>query len=181
MAQFETIVPGHYTSRAPHIHVLSHNTNDTIVRTNGTLLEGYGNFSVHASHVGQLFMDQDLLARVSETAPYNTNTQELTLNSDDQILSAETETMDPFIQYVLVGDDIEDGIMAWISLGIDPTADTEVTSVGTHYEDGGVVNTESSMGGGGDAPGGNSTGGAPSGSMPSGSAPTAAASSASAY
>lgn len=167
VVQFETIVPGHYTGRAPHIHILSHNTNETIVRTNGTLLEGYGNFSTHASHVGQIFLDQDLIAAVSETAPYNTNTQELTLNSEDSILSEETETMDPFIQYVQISDNIEDGIMAWISLGIDPTADSEVSSAGTHYASGGVANENSGMGGGGGAPGGNSTGGAPTGAPPS--------------
>lgn len=83
--------------------------------------------------------------------------------------------MDPFIQYVLIGDDIEDGIMAWISLGIDPTADSEVSSAGTHYESGGVANENSGMGGGGGGPGGNSTGGAPTGGMPSGSAPTGGA------
>lgn len=153
VVQFETIVPGHYTGRAPHIHILSHNTNDTIVRTNGTLLEGFGNFSTHASHVGQIFLDQDLLARVSETAPYNTNTQELTLNSEDSILSEETDTMDPFVQYVQISNDIEDGIMAWISLGIDPTADDEIASAGTHYESGGVANENAGMGGG-DAPSG---------------------------
>ncbi|KAM0701742.1 hypothetical protein Q7P35_010651 [Cladosporium inversicolor] len=189
VAQYESIVPGHYTSRKPpthssllhpltnkpiptgatHIHVLAHNANSTLVRTNGTLLES--NATTHSSHVGQIFFDQDLISLVEATAPYNTNTQEITLNADDQILSEEAADMDPFVEWVQLSDDITDGIMAWISIGIDPTADSEVSSAATVYKDGGVAN-ENSMGGmgGGDAPGGGN-GTAPGGAMPSGSAP----------
>jgi protocatechuate 3,4-dioxygenase beta subunit len=189
VAQYESIVPGHYTSRKPfpplisfshlankpnskgatHIHVLAHNANSTIIRTNSTLLES--NATTHSSHVGQIFFDQALISLVEATAPYNTNTQEITLNSADQILSEEAEDMDPFVEWVQLGEDITDGIIAWISIGIDPTADSEVSSTATIYKSGGVAN-ENSMGsmGGGDAPdGGNGT--APSGAMASGSAP----------
>lgn len=169
VVQFETVFPGHYTGRATHIHVLTHNTNDTIVRSNLTVLNS--NFTTHASHVGQIFFDQSLISDVEATAPYNTNTQELTTNADDSILSEETDTMDPFIEYIYVNpDNIADGILGWISLGIDPTADDEITSAATYYKSGGVSNENSGMGGPGGAP--------PSGSgMPSGTAaPTAAAS-----
>ena len=70
--------------------------------------------------------------------------------------------MDPFVEWVQLGDDIADGVMAWISIGIDPTADSEISSAATMYKDGGVAN-ENSMGGG------NGTG--PGSAMPSGSAP----------
>lgn len=40
VVQYETIFPGHYDGRATHIHILAHNSNDTMIRTNGTLLEG---------------------------------------------------------------------------------------------------------------------------------------------
>ena len=191
VAQYESIVPGHSTSRknphlssipstspsltiplstgATHIHILAHNTNSTLVRTNSTLLES--NATTHSSHVGQLFFDQDLISLVEATAPYNTNTQEITLNADDQILSEEAADMDPFVEWVQLGYDIEDGIMAWVSIGIDPSVDLEVEAAATVYEDGGVAN-ENSMGGmgGGDAPGGgNGTG--PGGAVPSGVAP----------
>lgn len=163
VVQFETIVPGHYTGRAPHIHVLTHNTNDTIVRTNGTLLAAGNNFTTTASHVGQVFFDQSLLAAVSALEPYSTNTQTLTLNSDDDILASEAADMDPFIEYVLIGSSLSDGILAWISIGIDPTTDDSVTSAGTYYESGGVADSDDSMGGG---PSGGSGG---NGTMPSGS------------
>lgn len=149
---------------ATHIHVLAHNTNDTIVRTNGTLLGS--NATTHSAHVGQIFFDQDLIALVEATAPYNTNTQDLTTNADDSILGEEAADMDPFVEWVQLGEDITDGIMAWISIGIDPTADEEITAAATIYESGGVANENSMMGGpgGSGGPGGNET-------MPSGAPP----------
>ncbi|KAK4499102.1 hypothetical protein PRZ48_009614 [Zasmidium cellare] len=163
VVQFESIFPGHYTGRATHIHVLTHNTNSTIIRTNGTVLGS--NFTTAASHVGQIFFDQDLISAVEATAPYNTNTQELTTNADDGILGEEAADMDPFMEYVYVNpEDITEGILAWITLGIDPTVDDEITSAATIYKDGGVANENSGMGGG---PGGEGNGTAPGGAPPS--------------
>jgi protocatechuate 3,4-dioxygenase beta subunit len=71
VAQFESIFPGHYTGRAHHIHVLTHNPNDTTLRTNSTLLSG--NFTAHASHSGQIFFDQDLISQVEATDAYKVN------------------------------------------------------------------------------------------------------------
>lgn len=50
----KSIVPGHYTGRTNHVHILAHITNAT-VQANGTIQ------STNAMHVGQLFFDQDLL------------------------------------------------------------------------------------------------------------------------
>nr|POE88329.1 hypothetical protein CFP56_11558 [Quercus suber] len=161
-----TFLRGHYTGRATHIHILSHNVNSTIVRTNGTLLASNG--TTHASHVGQIFFDQSLISTIDTVAPYNTNTQETTVNADDSILGEEADTMDPFAEYVLLGDSVEDGILAWISIGVDPTADSEVSSAATKYKGYAVANSNS-MGGG---PGGNSTGGGSGGAAPSGSPPS---------
>lgn len=161
VVQFETTFPGHYTGRATHIHVLTHNADSTIIRTNGTLLENAGNFTTSSSHVGQIFFDQDLISQVEATEPYVSNTQELTLNSEDFILAQEAADMDPFVEYVMIGDSIEDGILAWISLGIDPSVDDSIGSAGTYYKDGGVANPKSGMGG---PPPGNGT--FPPGSSP---------------
>lgn len=165
VVQFETVVPGHYTGRATHIHIMSHQMGNTTIRNNGTILGSNG--TAHASHVGQLFFDQTLISALDAIEPYASNTQEVTLNSDDSILSSEADSMDPFVEYILIGDTIEDGILGWISIGIDSTADNEINSAATIYEDGGVAN-ENSMGG---APGG--SGGSPPNStdasaMPSG-------------
>jgi hypothetical protein len=157
----------HITGRATHIHILTHKTNSTTIRVNDTLL-GANATIVQASHVGQLFFDQDLIAQADTIEPYSSNTQEVTLNSDDSILSEEADSTDPFVEYILLGDSLEDGILAWISIGIDPTESSDITSAATYYKDG-VANSDSEMGmGGGGAP----SGGAPSGSgpMPSGTA-----------
>jgi protocatechuate 3,4-dioxygenase beta subunit len=138
VAQFESIFPGHYTGRATHIHVLAHNTNDTTIRTNGTLLSG--NFTAHASHSGQIFFDQDLISQVEATASYKDNQQVLTTNAEDYLFFEEAAGMDPVMEYVLLGDDITDGIMAWISIGIDPTTDNDVVAAAAVYSDSGEMN-----------------------------------------
>ncbi|GAB7348937.1 hypothetical protein MBLNU459_g7623t1 [Dothideomycetes sp. NU459] len=161
VATFETIMPGHYTSRAPHIHVVTH-TNMTLY-ANSTLRGG------NVQHVGQLFFDQSLISTVEETYPYNTNTQDLTLNSADSILSEEvaTDGVDPVVEYTLLGDDITDGILAWIAMGVDMTSAYDITPAANYYRTGGVMSDSSSSGGMGGGQGGNSSGSA----APSGSAP----------
>ncbi|KAH8898445.1 aromatic compound dioxygenase [Thozetella sp. PMI_491] len=161
VAQFESIFPGHYTGRATHIHIMVH-TNATLY-VNGTL----GN-DVTASHVGQAFFDQDLISAVEAVAPYSTNTQDLTTNADDSILSEEaaTDGVDPLMQYTLLGDSIEDGLLAWLAFGINTTYSSTVTPAAFYYASGGVANANSGggMGGGGGAPPGGSA--APSGATP---------------
>ena len=167
VVQFHTLVPGHYDGRAPHIHVLTHNTNSTIVRANGTLLATSNNFTSSASHVGQIFFDQDLLTRVGTTSPYNTNTQTLTTNDDDFILAQEAADTDPFVDYLQLTDDITDGILAWIRIGMDLTEDEDITAAATHYESGGVANADMGAGLGGPFP----SGAIPSGALSSGVPP----------
>ncbi|OTA55934.1 aromatic compound dioxygenase [Hypoxylon sp. EC38] len=149
VAQFESIFPGHYTSRATHIHIMVHQ--NAVLLANSTL----GN-NVSASHVGQAFFDQDLINAVELTAPYNTNTQELTLNADDGILSEETATdgVDPFFEYTLLGNDVTDGLFAWIAFGINATQSQSITPAAFYYKEGGVANPNSGAGGPGGAPNG---------------------------
>ncbi|KAI9043252.1 uncharacterized protein KD926_004436 [Aspergillus affinis] len=89
------------------------------------------------------------------------NTQELTTNAKDDILEGEAEDIDLFMEYVLLGDDVSDGIFAWISVAIDPTSDRELSPAAYFTHDGGVENENSDMGGG---PGGASHSGPPSAS-----------------
>lgn len=133
VAQFTTLIPGYYTSRAPHIHLLAH-FNGTI-QTNETYTGGY------VSHVGQLFFDQDLITQVNEISPYSTSTQQFTTNADDSILAQEADDgIDPVVEYSLLGDTLEDGIFAWISVGIDLTVEKTLTAAASLYETGGVEN-----------------------------------------
>lgn len=147
VATMETIFPGHYTSRATHIHILIH-TNVTVY-DNGTL----GN-DVTSSHVGQAFFDQDLIYEADTISPYSTNTQEITTNADDSILASETATdgVDPVFEYTLLGDTLEDGLFAWLSFGIDTTESSTVTPAANYYATGGVENESSSSGGSGGSP-----------------------------
>lgn len=153
---FDTLVPGHYTGRTNHIHVMSH-LNATL-NANNTLSGGA------ITHVGQMFFDQDLVTLVEATDIYSTNTQELTTNADDSIFSGESEGYDPVVEYVLLGDDISEGIFAWIAFGMDSSAAYNISAAAYWTENGGVVNENAGSGMGGGAP--------PSGAIPSGAAPT---------
>lgn len=173
---FDTLVPGHYTGRTnvsslflipqlhtleahldrwltcpppllQHIHVMVH-LNATPA-ANGTLLD------VNASHVGQIFFDQDLLTEVEATGVYATNTQTVTTNAADGILLQEAASSDPFLEYVLLGDTVEDGLLGWLAFGIDTTLSKTVSAAATYYADGGVSN---SNGGGGGGPFGGGSG-----------------------
>ncbi|RYP62526.1 hypothetical protein DL771_009709 [Monosporascus sp. 5C6A] len=156
VAQFESIFPGHYAGRAPHIHVMVH-TNVTRY-CNGTL----GN-DVSASHVGQTFFDQALISEVELQTPYNTNQQELTLNADDSIMAEEAaiDGVDPSMEYTLLDDSVSDGLFAWLAFGINATQVQSITPAVFFYEEGGVANADSGRGGdglpGGEFPGGNGT------------------------
>jgi protocatechuate 3,4-dioxygenase beta subunit len=146
VAQFESLFPGHYTSRAPHIHVLVH-TNATMLANNTLGSE------TSASHVGQTFFDQDLITMVEATAPYNTNTQTLTENTDDGILSQEADAgVDPMMDYTLLGDSVSDGLFAWIAFGINGTESYSITPAASYYATGGVENNSGSGGAGGAPP-----------------------------
>ncbi|KAJ5770403.1 uncharacterized protein N7511_002454 [Penicillium nucicola] len=116
VAQFKSLFPGHYSGRATHIHVIAH-TNAHIL-PNNTLTGG------HISHIGQLFFDQDLITKVEATYPYNTSTVVITENGDDHVVQVETEdsNSDPFFEYAMLGDSIEDGILAWVTMGVNVSA-----------------------------------------------------------
>ncbi|RYN22843.1 hypothetical protein AA0113_g8902 [Alternaria arborescens] len=150
---FQTIFPGHYTGRATHIHVMSR-LNAT-VNANSTLSGG------HITHVGQMFFDQDLITLADTVEPYASNEQEVTSNSDDSILAEEAEDVDPFVEYVMLGDDISEGLFGWLAFGMDSTNSYNITPAAYWTEDGGVENENSGGMGGG-------PGGAPNGTMPSG-------------
>lgn len=171
---FETIFPGHYQGRATHTHLLT--KSNVTVRDNGTTDGGA------VTHIGQLFYPEDLITEVETFEPYNTNTVDRTTNDDDMWSITQADaSYDPFPEFVYLGDSAADGILAWIQIGINASADhseDEYYAVAaTYYEDGGVANGESQMGGGGGAPGNGTmpSGGFPSGSAPSGSIPTGTA------
>lgn len=116
VVQFTTIFPGHYQGRTTHIHVAVHQNATELA--NGTLAGGT------VSHVGQFFFDQSLIGLVEATDPYTSNTQALTTNEEDGILAQLTadSTSDPLFNYVYFGDDVTDGLFAWILVGVNTSA-----------------------------------------------------------
>lgn len=143
---FDTLFPGHYTGRTAHIHVLVHP--NATAQANGTVLD------TTASHVGQVFFDQDLITEVEATETYSANTQPLTTNAQDGILQQEAASSDPYLEYVLLGDTVEDGLLGWLAFGIDTSLSKQVNAAATLYETGGVASA-----GGGGGPGGPGGGG----------------------
>jgi protocatechuate 3,4-dioxygenase beta subunit len=167
---FETIFPGHYDGRAIHTHLLT--KSNVTVRENQTTQDGA------VTHIGQLFWPEELRSEVEATSPYNENTQAITSNDDDMWSIVQAENYyDPFPQFIYVGNDITDGLFAWIQIGVNASADytdDDYYSVAATYQaGGGVANADSGFIGGGSA-GGNGTmnGTMPSGSPPSGAIPS---------
>lgn len=99
--------------------------------------------------MGQLFFDQDLITTVEATSPYSTNTQAVTKNAEDSIFRQEAATSDPVPTYVLLGDDVSEGVFAWVTVGIDPTISKTVSAAAYYDASGGHEET-----GSGSAPGG---------------------------
>ncbi|KAK1450281.1 hypothetical protein CPAR01_05673 [Colletotrichum paranaense] len=167
VAQFETIFPGHYQGRATHTHLLSH-TNATLM-PNGTISV----WNAPVSHIGQVFWPESIRSAVEELYPYNTNTQDVTSNADDMwsILQADA-SYDPFPQFVYLSDDLQDGLFAWIQIGVNASADytdDDYYNIAGYLDEDGGHSTGATVGGGGGSggPGGNGT---MSGSPPSGTA-----------
>ncbi|EGX48172.1 hypothetical protein AOL_s00081g35 [Orbilia oligospora ATCC 24927] len=131
--KFKTIFPGHYSGRTTHIHIMSHKGGT--VHANGTY-SGHG----RVTHVGQLFFDEDLKSTVKDLAPYNTNTQSVISNERDRIAHQQAENdYDPFVKYAYLGDSVADGILAWITVGIDQNAESDPYVATELTENGGVV------------------------------------------
>ncbi|KAL4933693.1 intradiol ring-cleavage dioxygenase [Aspergillus undulatus] len=149
VAGFKTVFPGHYSGRSTHVHVVAHL--GATVLPNNTLTGGY------VPHIGQLFFDQELVNEIEATYPYNTNTVDITQNADDHVVIVETEDSDsdPFFQYALIGDSVEDGLVAWVTLGVNVSAshDSSVSYAATLTSNGGVSN-DNAAGGGGQLPSG---------------------------
>ncbi|KAH6711199.1 Intradiol ring-cleavage dioxygenase [Leptodontidium sp. 2 PMI_412] len=166
VASFDTLFAGHYTGRATHIHTILHM--NATVRDNGTV------YDLTAGHIGQTFWDQSIRDQVELLAPYNTNTQTVTSNADDRVFAVEAASSDPVFNYVMLGDSLQDGLLAWLTLGVNTTLSSTISAAATYYESGGVESTSNGESSGGD--GAAASGGVmPSGSMSSGAVPSESA------
>lgn len=116
-----------------HVHVVAHLNVEVL--PNNTLTGG------NVAHIGQLFFDQALVDEVEKAAPYKTNKNFITRNEQDHVVKYETAdtTSDPFFHYTLLGDSIEDGILAWITIGVDTSKDYEAQCGAELSEKGGKM------------------------------------------
>lgn len=56
------------------------------------------------------------------------------------ILAEEADTSDPLLEYVYLGETAGDGLLGWITVGIDSSAESEANPAATWTENGGVEN-----------------------------------------
>lgn len=137
VTEFDTVFPGHYVGRTPHIHVVSRRGGEIL--DNGTYTGGTVN------HIGQLYFDQELIAAVGALEPYSQSTTPLTSNTEDFFTADEATTeYDPFLSYIQLSDNANDGLLMWITIGINTTADYDdlAYAAAHYYKEGGVANTE---------------------------------------
>lgn len=128
----KSIWPGHYVSRAVHVHLRVH--------VGVTLADGtYSGGTI--CHTGQLFFDPDLNATIQSLAPYSANTTTETLLADDSVYD-DAGASSGLLTIKACGKKPAKGYKASLTMGVDSTA--------------------SHAGGGGGAPTGEPPSGAPS-------------------
>ncbi|UQC79132.1 uncharacterized protein CLUP02_04611 [Colletotrichum lupini] len=135
MIEFLTKFPGYYTSRSTHIHVA--------VQANAS--DGVGFSQSALQHVGQLFFEEDLLSQVYAVSPYSAHLETLnrTTNAEDSVLSSASEDgYSPFISVSLLGDTVEDGLVGYITIGVNSTGDS-IATTGTDVNPQGWIPTVS--------------------------------------
>lgn len=163
VTQFDTIFPGHYVGRTNHIHVASRRGGEIL--PNGTYTGGTVN------HIGQLYFDEELSTAIEGFYPYSTNTVSRTTNRGDFLTADEaTAEYDPFVDYVKLSDDAGDGLLMWITIGVNATADFNglAQAAANYGKDGGKSNFQPFNGTFPPFPGGNGTGFPPGGFPPGG-------------
>ncbi|QRV72882.1 intradiol ring-cleavage dioxygenase [Ceratobasidium sp. AG-Ba] len=127
--EFKTIYPGFYTGRTIHIHAMIQ-TNYTVF-SNG-VISTIGSKQGDVHHIGQIFFDESLNDQVLAQPAYQNTTQIRTLNTQDGFIQgANADGYNSFADAELLGDKVEDGVLAYITIGIDPTRHVNITS--TNY------------------------------------------------
>ncbi|KAF4319096.1 hypothetical protein BBO99_00006759 [Phytophthora kernoviae] len=109
----------------------------------GTVLDNGTYSGGRISHVGQIFFDQDLITDVQSSGIYAANSNRVTTNSDDSILlQSAADSFDPFVEYALLGDAVDDGLLSWITVGVDMTNEQSVSVAGTYTGSGSMATSD---------------------------------------
>lgn len=115
--EMKTVFPGFYVERTIHIHVQAY-TNWTLF-PNGTVLAG------DIVSTGQLYFDEALSAQIMSLEPYVSHTAiNRTTNDIDTVFAVDTVGgYNPVVSVVAAdGENVENGMIGYITMGIDTTA-----------------------------------------------------------
>ncbi|WP_438818559.1 intradiol ring-cleavage dioxygenase [Streptomyces brasiliscabiei] len=104
-----SIWPGHYVSRAVHVHMRVHTD---VTLTDDSYTGG------EVIHTGQLFFDEDINAEIQATSPYSDNTTRETALSDDGIYD-DGGASSGLLTLTALGSGVSDGYRATITVGVD--------------------------------------------------------------
>lgn len=141
VTSFDTLFPGHYDSRVTHLHV--------VVQTDYEVLPNDTYTAGTTLHIGQLYFDDTLVKTIEATEPYVQNTINYTSwELDGWMLEEATTDYDPFVEYVQLTDDLQDGLLAWITIALDLSSNhtSNLTAAAHYYSTGGVAVENSSKG-----------------------------------
>ncbi|EEB96438.1 hypothetical protein MPER_04430, partial [Moniliophthora perniciosa FA553] len=84
------------------------------------------------AHIGQLYLDDAFSDQVLALEPYTSNTNYRTLNEDDGILQDQLEDdNNAFVAVELLGETLADGVLGYITVGVDSTASYGISN--TNY------------------------------------------------
>lgn len=117
MMEMKTVFPGFYVERAIHIHVQVYH--DWVLHSNGTIASG------DIVSAGQLYFDEALETQIMALSPYSSHTEIVrTTNAVDSIFSDSFEGgYNPVVSIVAAdGENVENGMIGYITIGVDTTA-----------------------------------------------------------
>jgi len=126
LVEITTIYPGFYHRRTIHAHVILYqgwraNENGTIDSASGSV-----------RHIGQLFFQEDWNDAVVKTEAYTNNTAKRVYNEEDRdFLLANSGGYNAFVSLEALGDTIEEGLLGYITIGLDSNLDLSIAS--TNY------------------------------------------------
>ncbi len=112
MVEFATIYPGWYVGRDIHIHLRVHI---------GGLIDGAKYRGGHVSHTGQLFFSDDLTDHIARIDPYAAHHTLRTRLEEDNVYAGDHGGPMLSITPMKQGS-LENGLVATVTLGIDPDA-----------------------------------------------------------
>ncbi|EIM82009.1 aromatic compound dioxygenase [Stereum hirsutum FP-91666 SS1] len=114
VVEFASVVPGYYYARATHIHAQVYN--NVTVAENGTVM-----VTDNLLHTSQFYLPDDFNTVIDTIYPYSLHPPLLnrTLDTEDTTLaSGNTTFVSQYLDVTYLGDSIEDGIIAYITVGV---------------------------------------------------------------